>query len=99
MLLSLFKNSIVKLYFTSCEKIDSKVFSSGKAIIFDIKKDLSPATVQKIYDIIESSKGDKPVFMEIKDGQHKFIYKFKSNTSFKTKNVIEKIIEMETKDV
>ena len=93
------ENSIVKLYFTSCEKIDSKVFSSGKAIIFDIKKDLSPATVQKIYDIIESSKGDKPVFMEIKDGQHKFIYKFKSNTSFKTKNVIEKIIEMETKDV
>jgi hypothetical protein len=52
-------------------------------------------TIQKIYDIIESSKGDKPVFLQIKDGAHKFIYNFKNNTSEKVKSFIEEIIRME----
>ena len=55
--------------------------------------------MQKIYDIIESSKGDKPVYFQIKDGSHKFIYKFKNNTSQKVKNIIEEIIRMEKENV
>ncbi len=89
------EGSIVRLFYNSSEKIDSHVFSSGKALIFDVDKSISPLTIQKIYDIIESSKGDKPVFLQIKDGAHKFIYNFKNNTSEKVKSFIEEIIRME----
>ena len=45
------ENSIVKLYYNSSEKIDSKIFSSGKAMVFSINKNLSAITVDKLYDI------------------------------------------------
>lgn len=93
------ENSIVKLYYNSSEKIDSKIFSSGKAIILEIDDSFSPSLIEKIYDIIESTKGDKPVFMQMVNGNHKYIFKFKNNTSSKVQSVIEDIIRMEKENV
>jgi len=93
------ESSIVKLYYNSFEKIDSKIFSSGKAIILEIADNFSPLLIQKIYDIIESTKGDKPVFIQMINGNHKYIFKFKNNTSSKVQSVIEDIIRMEKENV
>ena len=93
------EGSVVKLYYNNSEKIDSHIFSSGKALVFDVDKNISPSTMQKIYDIIESSKGDKPVYLQIKDGLHKYIYKFKINTSQKVEKIITEIIRMEKENV
>jgi DNA polymerase-3 subunit alpha len=93
------ENSIVKLYYNSSEKVDSKIFSSGKAIILEIDENFSPSLIEKIYGIIESTKGDKPVFMQMTNGNHKYIFKFKNNTSSKVQSVIENIIRMEKENV
>ena len=89
------ENLITKIFYNSYEKIDSRLLSSGKAIVFNVDRNISPSTISKIYDIIESSKGDKPVYIEMQDGSHKYIYKFNKNTSLKVKSAIEKIINME----
>jgi DNA polymerase-3 subunit alpha len=89
------ENLITKIFFNSYETVDSRLFSSGKAMVFTVNRNISPSTISKIYDIIESSKGDKPVYIEMQDGSHKYIYKFNKNTSLKTKNIIENILKME----
>lgn len=89
------ENAIAKMYFTSCEKLSSKIFSSGKAIVIDNNKELSPIIISKIYDIIENNKGDRPVFIESIIGNHKFIYKFKINCNSKVENTIKQLVSLE----
>lgn len=89
------ENVITKIFFSSYEEVDSKLFSSGKAMVFTVDKNISPSTISKIYDIIDSSKGDKPVYIEMQDKSHKYIYKFSKNTSLKVKSAIENLIKME----
>lgn len=89
------ENSIVKVFYNSSEKIDSRSMSSGKALVFSVDKNISPTSISKIYDIIESTKGDKPVYLEVRDGKHKFVYKFNKSTSQKAQNAIQQILNME----
>ena len=56
-------NSVVKLFYNSAEKIDSKIFSGGKPIIFKVKNDLSKNTFEKIYNILATEKGNRPIFL------------------------------------
>lgn len=93
------ENSIVKIYYNSSEKVNSKIFSGGRAIVLEVDYDISPSLIEKIHDIIESTKGDKPVFLQVKSGNHKYIFKFKNNTSSKVQSVIENIIRMEKENV
>ncbi len=89
------ENSISKIYYNSSEKLDSHLFSTGKAIILDVEKDISSITLEKIYDIINGSKGDRPVFLQVKTGKHKYIYKYKIEASPKAEKAIKEIIELE----
>jgi len=89
------ENSTCKLFFSSCEKVDAHLFATGKAIIFNIKKNISTSTIDKIYDIIESSRGDRPIFLQVVDGKHKFIYKYKMEASPKVEGAIRQLIELE----
>ena len=88
-------NSIPKIFFNNWEKLDTHLFSSGKAMVFDVPKNLSPKTIEKIYDIISNSRGDKPVLLEITTGKHKFLYKFNIEASSKAEAHIRELIELE----
>jgi len=89
------ENSIVKIFYNSSEKIDSKVFHGGKPIILKADSDVSQVTLDKIYDIIADNKGNRPVFLEVKNGKHKFVYKFDILCSTKVVPVIKQILELE----
>ena len=88
-------NSIPKIFLNSYEKIDSHLFSTGKAIVISIDNEISPKTLEKIYDIINNSKGDKPVLLRMVTGKHKFIYKFNIEASAKAEVHIRELIELE----
>lgn len=89
------ENSIVKLFYNSSDKVDTKIFHGGKPIIFKLNNLISQVTLEKIYDIIFSNKGNRPVFLETKDKNHKYTYKFDSLSSIKIVPIIEQILELE----
>ena len=93
------ENPVAKIYYSSCEKIDSHLFLTGKALVFDVDKDISPVLLNKIYDIINSSKGDRPVFLQVNSEKHKFIYKYKIEASPNVESSIKKLIELESNNV
>ena len=64
-------------------------------IYVNVKKNISTSTIDKIYDIIDSSRGDRPIFLQILDGKHKFIYKYKIEASPKVEDAIRQLIELE----
>jgi len=89
------ENSIIKIFYNSSEKIDQKIFTGGKPIIFNLKNNIGSVTIDSIYDIISNNKGNRPVFLEICDNKHKFIYKFNTLASTKIVPIVEKILELE----
>jgi len=89
------ENSITKIFYNSSEKIDQKIFTGGKPIIFVPKNNISKVTLDSIYDIISNNKGNRPVFLEMSDNKHKFIYKFDTLASTKIVPIVEKILELE----
>jgi DNA polymerase-3 subunit alpha len=88
-------NSIPKIYFNSFEKLDSKLFSRGEAIVISTSNDISPKVIEKIYDIIDNLRGDKPVMLSVVSGKHKYIYKFNIDASEKAEPVIRELLELE----
>lgn len=89
------ENSIVKLFYNSSDKVDTKIFHGGKPIIFKSHNLISQVTLEKLYDIISSNKGNRPVFLETKDQNHKYTYKFDALASTKVVPLIEQILELE----
>jgi hypothetical protein len=89
------ENSITKIFYNSSEKIDQKIFTGGKPIIFVPRNNISKVTLDSIYDIISNNKGNRPVFLEMSDNKHKFIYKFDTLASTKIVPIVEKILELE----
>jgi DNA polymerase-3 subunit alpha len=89
------ENSVVKLFYNSSEKIDSKIFSGGKPISLTVKDGLSQGTFEKIYDLVSNNKGNRPVFLEIIDNNRKFVYKFDILASGKIVDSLNKILELE----
>jgi DNA polymerase-3 subunit alpha len=92
------ENSTVKIFYNSSEKIDSKLFSGGKAIVFSFPHNISSLTFKKIYDIISNTKGNSPVFIEIQDDKHKITYKFNTLSSQKVVPLVNSILELETQN-
>lgn len=93
------ENPVPKIYYTSCEKMDSHLFLTGKALVFDVDKDISTVLLEKIYDIINSSRGDRPVFLQVNSKKHKFIYRYKIEASPSVESSIKKLIELESNNV
>jgi DNA polymerase III subunit alpha len=89
------ENSITKIFYNSSEKIDQKIFTGGKPIIFVPTNNISKVTLDSVYDIISNNKGNRPVFLEMSDNKHKFIYKFDTLASTKIVPIVEKILELE----
>lgn len=89
------ENSITKIFYNSSEKIDQKIFTGGKPIIFNLKNNIGNVTIDSIYDIISNNKGNRPVFLEVCDNKHKFIYKFDTLASTKIVPIVEKVLELE----
>lgn len=89
------ENSVVKLFYNSSEKIDSKIFSGGKPISLTVREGLSQSTFEKIYDLVSNNKGNRPVFLEIIDNNRKFVYKFDILASGKIVDSLNKILELE----
>lgn len=92
-------NSIAKLYYSSSEKLDSRILSKGKSIIIEVDNDISTSTLDKIYDIINSSKGDRPVFIQVNTNKHKFLYKYTIEASSKVEKAIKNLVELESTNV
>lgn len=87
--------SLNKLYFSSIEIIDSNIINSGKSIILDVTDSLDLRTVENIYDIINKSRGDRPVYLRSVIGNKKYMYKFNVSASPKVENVLREIISLE----
>lgn len=90
------ENSTIKIFYNSSEKVDSKLFSGGKAIVFNFPHTISSLSFKKIYDIISNTKGNCPVFIEIQDDSHKLTYKFNILSSQKIIPLVNSILELET---
>ena len=90
------ENIVPKIFYSSSEKIDSHLFLVGKSLIFDVDKNISPATLNKIYDIINTSKGDRPVFLRFKNGKHKYMFKYKIEAKSSVESTIKSLIELES---
>jgi DNA polymerase-3 subunit alpha len=88
-------NSSVKIYFSSCEKIDNKVLSGGKALVYKVDKSMSSILLAKIYDIIEKNNGDRPVFLEYIEDKHKYMFRFNKTTNRKVQQLIQDLIDLE----
>jgi len=89
------ENSTIKIFYNSSEKIDSKLFAGGKAIVFSVPQTISSLSFKKIYDIISSNKGNSPVFIETQNENHKFTYKFNVLSSQKVIPLVNSILELE----
>lgn len=89
------ENSIPKIFFNSYEKLDSHLISRGEPIIVSVNSDISPKTIEKIYDIINHSKGDKPVLLSITNDKHKYLYRFNTDASSRAEEAIRELIELE----
>ena len=89
------ENSIIKLFYNSSEKIDSKIFSGGKPIVIQVKGDMSQTTFENIYNLVSTNKGNRPIFLEIIDNNRKFVYKFDILGSDKITPLIDRILELE----
>jgi DNA polymerase-3 subunit alpha len=89
------ENSTTKIFYNSSEKIDQKIFTGGKPIIFNLNNNIGNVTIDSIYDIISNNKGNRPVFLEVCDNKHKFIYKFDTLASTKIVPIVEKVLELE----
>jgi DNA polymerase-3 subunit alpha len=87
--------SIVKIFLNSVEKIDSHIFSSGKSIILETDASVTSLTVEKIYDIIKSARGDRPVYIKISIDRHCYMYKFPIEASASVEKVIKDLISLE----
>ena len=87
--------ALTKLFFSSCEKIDTHLFNSGKAIILEATSDISAKTVDHIYDIIKGSRGDRPVYIKVCTDKHNFMYKLTVEASPKLENTLKEIISLE----
>lgn len=89
------ESSIPKVFLNNIERLDSHAFSRGKAIVISVSNEISPKTIEKIYDIISHSKGDKPVILESVSGHHRYIYKFNIDASAKIEATIRELIDLE----
>lgn len=89
------ENSVPKIFLNTIEKLNSHLFNSGKAIVIDIDHSISPKVLEKICDIIDNCRGDKPVMVQAKSGKHKFTFKFKNEVSSKAEKLIKDLIELE----
>jgi len=89
------ENSVVKIFYNSSDKINTKIFHGGKPIIFKSNHIISQVTLDKIYDILLSNKGNRPIFLETQDEKHKYTYKFDILSSTKVINLIDQILELE----
>lgn len=89
-------SSFYKIVYSSSEKLDTHVLRSGKAVILNAKKDLTANTISKIYDIINSSKGDRPVYINVDNGRHIITYKFNADTTPNIGKQLQNIIDTES---
>lgn len=87
--------SNIKIFLNSVEKIDSHIFSSGKSIILDVDASISNSIIEKIYDIINSSRGDRPVYLKVCVDKHFYMYKFPIEASPAVESMIREIVSLE----
>jgi DNA polymerase-3 subunit alpha len=86
-------NAVSKIVINSCEKLDLSAFSGGKPIYLKCKKQITEDDLNKINDIIKSTKGGSYVFIEINEGLKKLKFKFNNTTSISTKEKLEEVIK------
>ena len=89
------ENALVKIYYSRSEKVDNKIALGGEALIFPVDRQISPRLIEKICDIIDDNNGNRPVFLEISEDKHKFMYRFNKTTSPKIEPLINQLIELE----
>lgn len=89
------ESSLVKLFYRSSEKLDSRIASNGKAMIFKVPTNISDILVEKVCDIIDNNNGDRPVIFEMSDERHKYLYRFNKTTNYRVEKTIQEILDLE----
>lgn len=87
------ENSTNKIVLNSCEKLDLSHFSGGRPIYLKVNKSLDDNIIDKINDIITSTKGGSYVFVEVENNNQKIKFKFNNTTSISVKNLLEQTIK------
>lgn len=82
------ENASVNVIFGEAEKIDTHYLTGGRPIVLKTNKYISFDQINKINDIIESTNGNSPVFLEFRDQGNLIRIKFNKLTS---KNIEEKL--------
>lgn len=88
-------SQIVKIIFNGYEKFDSNILTSGDPININVTNEFGPKNIEKIYDIINMTKGDRPVILNIESNLFNFSYKFTIKGSNRSAQLIEEILELE----
>ena len=87
--------SPVKLFYSGSEKLDQGLFKSGKSIVLDVTDAISIKTIEKMYDIINSSKGDRPVYLKTFANGKSIVYKFSAKTTSKMESALRELLSLE----
>ena len=88
--------SAIKMFYSGSEQLDSSLFNSGKSIVIKVSEEISVKTIDKICDIINSSKGDRPVYLQYESLDKVVNYKFNTNVSSKMEQVLRDIVSLES---
>ena len=88
------ETAIVKLFFNSCEKIDTSRAIGSKSIMLSFPSAPSLEMVQGICDIIENVNGPSYVYLDYVEGNKKVTFKFNKSTSIKVEEKLKEYINI-----
>jgi DNA polymerase-3 subunit alpha len=88
------ESAIVKMFYNSCEKIDTSRAIGSKSIMLEMKDLPNLEVVQGIYDIIENVNGPSYVYLTYTESNKRVTFKFKKSTSLKIEEKLQKYINI-----
>ena len=88
------ENSIIKIFYNSCEKIDTSRAIGSKSIILSLDRSPDLDLVQGICDIIENVNGPSFVYLDYVENNKKITFKFKKTTSLRIEEKLREYIKI-----
>lgn len=88
------EKSIVKIFYNSCQKIDTDKAIGVKSIMLELNAPPSLELIQKLYDIIEVTNGSAYVYIQYVEENKKITFKFNKTTSLKIEDNLKEMIKI-----
>jgi DNA polymerase-3 subunit alpha len=88
------EKSIVKIFYNSCQKVDTDKAIGVKSIMLELNSNPSLELVEKLCDIINVTNGSAYVYIQYVEDNKKITFKFNKTTSLKIEDNLKEIIRI-----